>query len=281
MPIRARSLSDAREARFEKTDVSPRIVFYALLGFFAAIAASAGFVALVLWAMSATVTRGAARRRPPRASSPPAPRLETLLGGDRAAIEARAKARLAGYAAVEKGRARIPIERAMELLAAHGWPEPDEAPSQAGRPDPRARWRREGDEAAALLALAIASCIGGAAAKPFDPFAAATIEQKRGAQIPLDLAFRDEQDRTVTLRAIGGGKPIVLAPVLHHCPNICGVTLGGLADAVAGQAYRAGRDFTVVAFGIDPQRDSRGRTQRSRTSSSEPPDKRSQAGCTR
>jgi hypothetical protein len=134
---------EAREARFEKTDVSPRILFYALLGFFAAIAASAGFVALVLWAMSATVTRAPLDSLATRKLAPPAPRLETLPSGDRAAIEARAKARLAGYGAVEKGRARIPIERAMELLAAHGWPEPDEAAS-ASRPAGSARSIEEG-----------------------------------------------------------------------------------------------------------------------------------------
>jgi protein SCO1/2 len=45
----------------------------------------------------------------------------------------------------------------------------------------------------------------------------------------------------------------VLAPVVHRCPNICGLTLAGLAQAVAGQKFVPGRDFTVVAFGIDPR----------------------------
>lgn len=103
------------------------------------------------------------------------------------------------------------------------------------------------------LAAPLALLTAAWAERPFDPFTAATIEPKPGAQVPLDLSFRDEQDRSVSLRELGGGKPVVLAPVLHECPNICGVTLGGLADAVAGQTYRAGPDFRIIAFGIDPR----------------------------
>lgn len=87
----------------------------------------------------------------------------------------------------------------------------------------------------------------------FDPFEAAGIDQRPGATIPLDLAFRDEAGRPVTLRALGAGKPIVLAPVLHNCPNICGVTLSGLAEAIEAQQFRPGTDFALIAFGIDPK----------------------------
>jgi protein SCO1/2 len=59
----------------------------------------------------------------------------------------------------------------------------------------------------------------------------------------------------VSLRALAHGKPLVIAPVQHHCPNICGLTLEGLRNAVAGQSYRPGRDFELVALGIDPRED--------------------------
>jgi len=87
-------------------------------------------------------------------------------------------------------------------------------------------------------------------AASFHPFDAAGIDSEPGAQIPLDLTFQDETGRTASLRSLGGGRPIVIAPVLHKCPNICGVTLGGLADAVAGQPRDP--DFVVVALSIDP-----------------------------
>jgi protein SCO1/2 len=77
-----------------------------------------------------------------------------------------------------------------------------------------------------------------------------TIDSAPGTPVPLDLTFQDETGRTTSLRDLGGGRPIVLAPVLHKCPNICGVTLGGLGDAVASQSRSP--DFVVIAFSIDP-----------------------------
>jgi len=105
---------------------------------------------------------------------------------------------------------------------------------------------------ALLLALAAAPL---AAQEPFDPFGLASIAERPGARIPLDIAFTDAAGRRTTLREVGGGKPILLAPVLHDCPNLCGVTLAGLARALAGQPRRVGADFAVAAFGIDPRED--------------------------
>ena len=58
---------------------------------------------------------------------PPQPRLEASPQGDRIAIEAQAKARLEGYAWTDRaaGRVRIPIQRAMKIVADQGWPDPD------------------------------------------------------------------------------------------------------------------------------------------------------------
>ena len=105
--------------------------------------------------------------------------------------------------------------------------------------------------AAFTLAFALLICAGEARAAAFDPFSVTGIDQKPDAFIPLDLPFHDEADRVVTLRQLGGSKPIVLAPVLHNCPNICGVTLSGLMEAIEGQSFRPATDFTIVAFGID------------------------------
>ncbi|MDW6023550.1 SCO family protein [Mesorhizobium sp. BAC0120] len=87
----------------------------------------------------------------------------------------------------------------------------------------------------------------------FNPFVEAGIDQHPGAQVPFDIVFRDEQGHPVTLRSLGQGRPIVLAPVLHNCPNICGITLSGLVQAVQTQSFLPGRDFVIVSFGIDPK----------------------------
>ena len=103
----------------------------------------------------------------------------------------------------------------------------------------------------ALLAIALFS-IG--AVDPNNPFKSATIDERPGAQIPLDGAFVTQDGQTTTLRQIAGGKPMLLVPVQHECPNICSVTLAGISNAIDGQAkYRPWRDFAIVAFGIDPR----------------------------
>jgi protein SCO1/2 len=104
------------------------------------------------------------------------------------------------------------------------------------------------------MLLALAFLIGAAGpALALDPLTAAGIDRKPDARVPFDLAFKDESGVDTTLRRLADGKPILLVPVQHHCPNICGITLSGLVQAVAGQGLRPGADFAVVAFGIDPK----------------------------
>ena len=108
---------------------------------------------------------------------------------------------------------------------------------------------------ALCLGLALLALSEPAAARPepFDPFGAAGVDQRPGAAVPLDRRFQDETGRSVSLRQLADGRPLVIAPVQHRCPNLCGLTLEGLKQAVDGQSYRPGRDFTLVALGIDPR----------------------------
>ncbi|MBW8783191.1 MAG: SCO family protein [Novosphingobium sp.] len=91
------------------------------------------------------------------------------------------------------------------------------------------------------------------AAAPFDPFGAARIEEHPGAQVPMSLALTDEAGASTTLARLGRGRPLLLVPVLHDCPNLCGVTLDGLAAAMRQARVDSGRDAAVIAFGIDPR----------------------------
>lgn len=103
----------------------------------------------------------------------------------------------------------------------------------------------------AILALLVPAGLAAAGPAPFDPVQEVAIDGKPGARVPLDSVLKDVEARPTTLSAISDGKPMLLVPVLHDCPNICGVTLSGLAQAIATQDYQPGRDFAVVAFGID------------------------------
>jgi protein SCO1 len=107
---------------------------------------------------------------------------------------------------------------------------------------------------ARLLSLFAMAVLAIGAVDPNDPFKAASIEERPGVSIPLDQPFVTAAGRAVSLRQITQGKPLLITPVQHECPNICGVTLAGIAGAIDGQAkYRPGRDFAIVALGIDPR----------------------------
>jgi protein SCO1/2 len=107
--------------------------------------------------------------------------------------------------------------------------------------------------AAALLALA---CLPlGAAAHQLDPdeLRQVGIDQHPGAQVPLDLVFRDEAGQAVPLRRYFAGRPVVLTLNYFHCPNLCSLVLQRLADRLRGVPLTAGEQYSVLTVSIDPR----------------------------
>ena len=78
------------------------------------------------------------------------------------------------------------------------------------------------------------------------------IDQKMGAQVPLDLTFDDESGNPVTLRQYLG-KPVILALVYYECPSLCNLILNGVLHSVKDLSLSAGEDFQVVAVSFDPR----------------------------
>ena len=78
------------------------------------------------------------------------------------------------------------------------------------------------------------------------------LDQKLDAQIPLDLAFRDESGAALPLSAYFGSRPVVLALVYYQCPMLCTQVLNGLVMSLRGMTLESGRDFDVVTVSIDP-----------------------------
>jgi hypothetical protein len=121
---------ELKHRHYQPTDVPPLPVVYAGLGLFAGICLAgvivAGFLALYH------------HRAPPPALEPmealalprSAPSLQVFEPRDRAAVEAKADALLHRKEWVDRpaGRVRIPVEEAMRLLAAEGWPDKEDAP---------------------------------------------------------------------------------------------------------------------------------------------------------
>jgi protein SCO1/2 len=77
------------------------------------------------------------------------------------------------------------------------------------------------------------------------------IEQKMGAQVPLDIPFTDEAGRAVTLREYSG-KPVILALVYYQCPSLCNMVLNGIVRSARSLKMTAGNEFDVVAVSFDP-----------------------------
>jgi protein SCO1/2 len=78
------------------------------------------------------------------------------------------------------------------------------------------------------------------------------INQKMGAQIPLDLPFKDESGREVELRQYFG-KPMILALVYYQCPSLCNLVLNGIARSVKDLDLAPGDKYQVVAVSFDPR----------------------------
>jgi protein SCO1/2 len=77
------------------------------------------------------------------------------------------------------------------------------------------------------------------------------ITQKLDAQLPLDLAFTDENGRRVQLREYFGKRPVILSFVYYDCPMLCTMVLNGLVRGLRPINLQPGRDFEIVTVSFD------------------------------
>ncbi len=78
-------------------------------------------------------------------------------------------------------------------------------------------------------------------------------EPPLNAQLPLDLAFRDESGREVTLREYSGQRPMLLALVYYGCPMLCNQVEMGVVGTLKMLSFTPGRDYEVVFVSFDPR----------------------------
>ncbi|MFA6240853.1 MAG: SCO family protein [Candidatus Hydrogenedentales bacterium] len=79
------------------------------------------------------------------------------------------------------------------------------------------------------------------------------IDQKLGAQVPLDLTFTDESGKTVKLADLMNGKPVVLSLVYYECPMLCGEVLQGMLAAFNKIPFTIGDQYQVLTVSFDPK----------------------------
>jgi protein SCO1/2 len=89
------------------------------------------------------------------------------------------------------------------------------------------------------------------------------IVERLGAQVPLDLAFRDESGADLTLaRFFEPGRPVLLNIVYFDCPMLCNVFLDGFVSGLRELDWTPGREFEIVTVSMDPRDDAAGATRK-------------------
>lgn len=86
-----------------------------------------------------------------------------------------------------------------------------------------------------------------------NPATGARVNQKLGAQVPLDTPFKDQTGQDITVGNAVNSRPALLVPIFYRCTSVCNTELQGLVSALPKMAKRPGRDFNVVVLSIDPQ----------------------------
>ena len=80
------------------------------------------------------------------------------------------------------------------------------------------------------------------------------LDQRLNQQVPLDLAFNDENGRAIQLQQYFGQKPVILMLVYYQCPMLCSQVLNGFTGAMLGvRRFNIGREFNVLTVSIDPR----------------------------
>ena len=100
------------------------------------------------------------------------------------------------------------------------------------------------------LACLLVFWLAGAGAQPLPD---ASLQERLGAAVPLDVAVRDAPGRSTLLADYFDARtPVLLVLGYYRCPQLCGLVMHGLLDALHAAAVPAER-WSVVGLSIDPQ----------------------------
>lgn len=85
--------------------------------------------------------------------------------------------------------------------------------------------------------------------KQLDPV---KVNEHLGARLPKDLAFKDQNGKSVTLgQYFDGHVPVILTFNYSDCPMLCSLMLNGLVEGLKKVSYVPGKDFRILTVSID------------------------------
>src|SRR5262245_4648362 len=79
------------------------------------------------------------------------------------------------------------------------------------------------------------------------------IDQRLGAQLPLDLTFTDEEGKPVQFGDVLKGRPAVLSLVYYECPMLCTMVLNDQMRSFSAIPLVMGKDYDVISVSFDPR----------------------------
>ena len=78
------------------------------------------------------------------------------------------------------------------------------------------------------------------------------IVQQLGKTVDMNLAFKDEHGKPITLAQISDGKPLIIDLGYYTCPGICDRVFGGIQQVVEKMKDMPGKDYRIATISFDP-----------------------------
>lgn len=79
------------------------------------------------------------------------------------------------------------------------------------------------------------------------------LDQKIGAQIPLDTPFKDEFGKDVRLGDYFTDKPVALVMIQLRCTMLCTEEMAVLMNSLRAMKFTPGKEFNLLIVSIDPR----------------------------
>lgn len=77
------------------------------------------------------------------------------------------------------------------------------------------------------------------------------IDENLGAELDLEIPFKDQYGKDVLLAKYFGSKPILMLLVYYECPTLCNLQLNSLMKTLKRMKMTVGKEFDLVAVSID------------------------------